>query len=46
MESPLHYFSSLTVPRVERTREHELTDILSIRCFYNWVRFGFNSINC
>lgn len=30
MESPLHYFSSLTDPRVERTREHNLEDILFI----------------
>jgi hypothetical protein len=28
MESPLSYFSSLTDPRVERTREHRLDDIL------------------
>lgn len=30
MESPLDYFSSLTDPRVERTREHRLEDILFI----------------
>ncbi len=30
MESPLVYFSSLTDPRVERTREHRLDDILFI----------------
>jgi predicted transposase YbfD/YdcC len=30
MESPLVYFSSLTDPRVERTREHRLEDILFI----------------
>ena len=30
MESPLRYFSSLTDPRVERTREHRLDDILFI----------------
>lgn len=30
MESPLTYFSSLTDPRVERTREHSLEDILFI----------------
>jgi hypothetical protein len=30
MESPLSYFSSLTDPRVERTREHNLEDILFI----------------
>ncbi|GHV16348.1 H repeat-associated protein YdcC [Bacteroidia bacterium] len=30
MESPLRYFSSLTDPRVERTREHDLEDILFI----------------
>jgi len=30
MESPLAYFSSLTDPRVERTREHHLDDILFI----------------
>ena len=30
MESPLSYFSSLTDPRVERTREHLLDDILFI----------------
>jgi predicted transposase YbfD/YdcC len=30
MESPVGYFSSLTDPRVERTREHSLEDILFI----------------
>lgn len=30
MESPVSYFSSLTDPRVERTREHSLEDILFI----------------
>ncbi|GAB6008859.1 ISAs1 family transposase [Dysgonomonas reticulitermitis] len=30
MESPLCYFSTLTDPRVERTREHDLEDILFI----------------
>jgi hypothetical protein len=30
MESPLHYFSCLTDPRVARTREHSLEDILFI----------------
>jgi Transposase len=30
MKSPLNYFSSLTDPRVERTREHHLEDILFI----------------
>jgi predicted transposase YbfD/YdcC len=30
MESPLSYFSGLTDPRVERTREHNLEDILFI----------------
>ncbi|GHV41789.1 hypothetical protein FACS1894179_10200 [Bacteroidia bacterium] len=30
MESPLRYFSTLTDPRVERTREHDLEDILFI----------------
>jgi predicted transposase YbfD/YdcC len=30
MESPLSYFSGLTDPRVERTREHRLDDILFI----------------
>jgi hypothetical protein len=30
MESPLVYFSSLTDPRVERTREHRLEDIVLI----------------
>ena len=30
MENPLNYFSSLTDPRVERTREHHLEDILFI----------------
>jgi predicted transposase YbfD/YdcC len=30
MESPLRYFSDLTDPRVERTREHRLEDILFI----------------
>ena len=30
MESPLSYFSDLTDPRVERTREHRLDDILFI----------------
>lgn len=30
MESPLSYFSSLTDPRVERTRNHNLEDILFI----------------
>ncbi|GHV38663.1 putative transposase YncI [Bacteroidia bacterium] len=30
MESPLYYFSSLTDPRVDRTREHHLNDILFI----------------
>lgn len=30
MKSPLDYFSSLTDPRVERTREHRLEDILFI----------------
>lgn len=30
MESPLAYFSGLTDPRVERTREHHLDDILFI----------------
>jgi hypothetical protein len=30
MESPLSYFSSITDPRVERTREHSLEDILFI----------------
>jgi hypothetical protein len=26
MESPLRYFSSLTDPRVERTREHDMEE--------------------
>jgi hypothetical protein len=30
MENPVSYFSSLTDPRVERTREHSLEDILFI----------------
>jgi hypothetical protein len=30
MESPISYFSFLTDPRVERTREHSLEDILFI----------------
>ncbi|GHV52375.1 hypothetical protein FACS1894181_15420 [Bacteroidia bacterium] len=30
MESPLRYFSPLTGPRVGRTREHDLEDILFI----------------
>jgi hypothetical protein len=30
MESPLSYFSNLTDPRVERTREHDLEEILFI----------------
>ena len=30
MESPLCYFSALSDPRVERTREHNLEDILFI----------------
>ena len=30
MESLLRYFSSLTDPRVERIREHDLEDILFI----------------
>jgi hypothetical protein len=30
MESPLVYFSSLSDPRVEMTREHRLEDILFI----------------
>jgi hypothetical protein len=30
METPLAYFSGLTDPRVERTREHRLDDILFI----------------
>jgi hypothetical protein len=33
MESPISYFSSLTDPRVERTREHSLDiAIASILC--------------
>jgi hypothetical protein len=32
MESPISYFSSLTDPRVERTREHSLEDILFYYC--------------
>ena len=30
MESPIKYFAELTDPRVERTREHLLQDILFI----------------
>jgi hypothetical protein len=30
MKSPLSYFSTLKDPRVERTREHNLEDILFI----------------
>jgi hypothetical protein len=49
MESPLRYFSNLTDPRVERTREHDLEDILfiaitSIICgaesWYDMEEFG------
>jgi predicted transposase YbfD/YdcC len=49
MESPLNYFSNLTDPRVERTREHSLEDILfiaiaSIICgaesWYDMEEFG------
>jgi predicted transposase YbfD/YdcC len=49
MESPLNYFSSLQDPRVERTREHDLEDILfiaiaSILCgadsWYDMEEFG------
>lgn len=49
MESPMGYFSNLTDPRVERTREHNLEDILfiaiaSIICgaesWYDMEEFG------
>lgn len=49
MESPMSYFSNLTDPRVERTREHDLEDILfiaiaSIICgaesWYDMEEFG------
>ena len=45
MESPLAYFSSLTDPRVERTREHRLDDILFIFAAQNYSLLNRIALN-